>query len=633
MKILVPSRFKVLPKCGAVSVWVLLALVLFCGSGLADTTAGPISGSVVATTAGDGRAGTVDGPVSSASFLEPTGVAVAPDGSLYIADASAQNVRRIQRGVVSTIAGHGSNGATLLHRVGGYLDGPAAVALFNRPVAIAVAKDGAVFVADELNHSIRKIFRGRVTTFAGSTVAGSKDGAGSVAQFALPKSMAFDDDGNLYVADYGNGIRKITPLGAVTTIRAFDGAEETDIAGISVRGAGPNLMLAYVTLADDAPTDHARNDHVYVMQGGSVEIISSRDEREPNRQDLPMGRAFGIAILDPNSVVVTDLLNNAVRYIRLTDRPFNMARLARSLGGGVREGATMNAGYRNGGSDEALFDAPMGLAISRTGTIIVADSGNRRIREIRGLNTRSVLASNLSNLQLRTKSYKVVMVGDSYLWAEVVWPESIPGRIETGLNARRSGLDLGEPVDLQAASIDGVPFEAAIDFVDTNFGDGEADLVIFFVDPFSLWNSSKDALRSKAVGAAGGYQIVYPAELKKLAAKLRKNGTALDVVVMPCCGWTAPAEEARARELSFSTTAYDFEANYQSAVDFGNVMKSAGEHTFNLLAPMVSEESRANRVTLFNSNDHHLTIRGAIWVGDEILNDLIRWAPWASPKR
>ena len=113
--------------------------------------------------------------------------------------------------VVSTVAGS---------TIKGFKDGIGAAASFNAPTGIAVDASGTLFVADEFNQAIRKITPdGKVTTIAGTGVSGSADGKGDVASFFNPGSVAVDNTGNLYIGDYGNNIvRKIDPANNVTTL-------------------------------------------------------------------------------------------------------------------------------------------------------------------------------------------------------------------------------------------------------------------------------------------------------------------------------------------------------------------------------------------------------------------------------
>ena len=164
----------------------------------------------VSTVAGGAR-GFSDGVGPAAAFSTPSGLALAPDGTLYVADTGNHAIRRITPdGSVSTLAGDGTPG---------YADGPAHQARFNGPIGIAVAPDGRILVADTYNDRIRVIDAdGIVTTLAGSGQPGADDGVAGGASFDTPTGLAFDARGILYVADTGNGIVRVVDMdGRVTT--------------------------------------------------------------------------------------------------------------------------------------------------------------------------------------------------------------------------------------------------------------------------------------------------------------------------------------------------------------------------------------------------------------------------------
>src|SRR5438105_354780 len=99
-------------------------------------------------------------------------------------------------------------------------DGLGDAARFYGPEGLALDSTGNIYVADSYNNAIRKITpNGAVTTVAGSAGQdGSNDGIGSEARFEVPRGVAVDSVGNIYVADtYNHTIRKITPAGVVTT--------------------------------------------------------------------------------------------------------------------------------------------------------------------------------------------------------------------------------------------------------------------------------------------------------------------------------------------------------------------------------------------------------------------------------
>ena len=165
----------------------------------------------VVTVAGTDVPGYRDGRRSSAMFGYPTGIAVDRYGALYVADRRTHTVRKITPdGRVFTIAGNG---------LPGFSDGRGRLSHLREPISVAVAEDGTVYIADSGNNAIRKVSTdGEVSTLAGGK-PGYRDGRGTEAQFNWPTGIAVGPDGNIYVCDSGNNkIRRITPDGVVSTI-------------------------------------------------------------------------------------------------------------------------------------------------------------------------------------------------------------------------------------------------------------------------------------------------------------------------------------------------------------------------------------------------------------------------------
>jgi len=202
---------------------------------------------IVKTLAGTGLSGSLNGPVASATFSNPNGIAVDLSGNVYVTETNNLKIRKISKdGVVSTFAGSGNYGST---------DGIGTAASFCGPIGVAVDTMGTVYVADYNGNKIRKITSaGMVTTLAGSGNYGSADGIGTSASFYGPHSIAVDVSGTLYVTEFdGNKIRKITPDGVVTTLAgngtsgSIDGiganATFYSPAGITVDSIG-NLYVA-----------------------------------------------------------------------------------------------------------------------------------------------------------------------------------------------------------------------------------------------------------------------------------------------------------------------------------------------------------------------------------------------------
>ena len=163
---------------------------------------------VVTTIAGlAGNIGSVDGTGSAARFFYPADVAIDGSGIISVLDRSNHTIRRIASGgVVTTFAGVAGSA--------GGMDGTGSAARFAEPNGLTVDAGGALYVADTNNHTLRKVSLNAVVTTIGGWAgsSGSLDGTASNARFNLPHGVAVDADGNIYVADYVNHtIRKGVP--------------------------------------------------------------------------------------------------------------------------------------------------------------------------------------------------------------------------------------------------------------------------------------------------------------------------------------------------------------------------------------------------------------------------------------
>lgn len=138
-----------------------------------------------------------DGWAGQALFNQPFALAWDQQGNIYISDRLNHAIRKLTpSGYVSTLAGNG---------VAGYADGTGTQAAFREPDGIAVDQFGTLYVADAGNNCIRKITpEGVVSTFAGNGVAGFGNGTGTNARFNYPNGIAIDKSGTIYVSDCCN---------------------------------------------------------------------------------------------------------------------------------------------------------------------------------------------------------------------------------------------------------------------------------------------------------------------------------------------------------------------------------------------------------------------------------------------
>ena len=343
---------------------------------------GDIEERYVFTFAGTGKLGAGgDGSAATeAQFFSPRRLALDGSGNLYVADTLNNRIRRIDaEGVITTLAGTGERG------FGG--DGGAATeAQFSWPTGLALDGSGNLYVADTLNHRIRRIdAEGVITTLAGTGERGfgGDGGAATEAQFSWPIGLALDGLANLYVADRSNHrIRRIDAEGVVTTLagtgeRGFggDGGAATEAqfswpTGLALDGSG-NLYVA------DSGNHRIRR----IDAEGVITTLAGTGERGFGGDGGAATEAQfrwpdGLALDGSSNLYVVDRSNNRIRRI---DAEGVVTTLAGSgpttyLGGYSGDG---------GAATEAQFAWPIGLALDGSGNLYVADSGNHRIRVIR----------------------------------------------------------------------------------------------------------------------------------------------------------------------------------------------------------------------------------------------------------
>jgi uncharacterized protein affecting Mg2+/Co2+ transport len=375
-------------KCSAICFAILFQAPLF-----AQTV-------TVSTLAGSGNPGSANGTGTAANFYFPTAVASDASGNVYVADHFAHKIRKItSAGIVSTLAGSITPGN---------IDGLGTSAKFNYPSGVAVDALGNVYVADNNNHTIRKITpAGLVSTFAGSGTAGSVDGIGTAASFYYPTKLALDNLGNVYVADLRNHkIRKITPAGVVSTLAGSGTIGDTDATGA---GASFNYPTG-VALDTDG--------NVYVSDGSNHKIrkITSSGEVSTFAGSGTIGASDGIgtaaSFYGPNGIAI-DASGNL--YVADRDnykiRKITPAGLVSTLAG------TGLSGSDDGIDVVASFNNPLGVGTDASGNVYVADFGNHKIRKI-STSTVTKLTDNQTASDIRVEIFPNPCNGSTSIYAE-----------------------------------------------------------------------------------------------------------------------------------------------------------------------------------------------------------------------
>lgn len=305
----------------------LLAAAVLTTAAMDARAAEPHIISSVAGTGTDGFAGD-GGPAVSAHLDSPAGVAVAADGTLYIADQVNHRVRRIdaQTGVITTVAGDGTGGF-------GGDGGPATAAQLNWPADVALAADGSLYIADFLNQRVRRVDAqsGVISTVAGTGNPGFGGDGGPAVDAMLygPDGLAFAPDGSLYIADVANNrVRKVdATTGVITTAAGGLDSGGPGIGGFS--GDGDPAVRAEL---------HQPRDVAFAADG-SFYIADSWNDR--------------VRKVDPAGIITTVAGSN-----------------------------TRGFAGDGGPAVDAQLQRPSGVAVGRDGNLYIADSYNHRIRKL-----------------------------------------------------------------------------------------------------------------------------------------------------------------------------------------------------------------------------------------------------------
>ena len=398
----------------------------------------------VSTLAGTaGMAGASDGSGAAARFSVPFGIAIGPDGDLYVADGTYGTIRRVTTaGVVTTYAGSGS---------AGYADGPAASAQF-RAHGIAVAPNGDVYLADTGNSRIRRIARsgtsaGMVTTFAGngSSTTPGPDGVGIAAGVPYPQGLLLRGT-TLYVSDLGGTIRTIDlTTAAVTTFTGSpalghgyaDGAPgqarfDNGSSGIAAAANGGLIVSDEFALRR---VDAAGN--VVTIAAAAAAALNPDTAGVGVLTQLPLqtnGFATGSVVVDPaGRLFVTETTSKLVRAIdtggdvstvaglatadAVVDGVGDTAQFSQNSALALAPGGNLYVGDQYtvrriladgttttiGGSPTAYggidgptgtsrFFTPSGLAVLPNGDVLVGDAGNNAVRRIDGAGNATTFA-------------------------------------------------------------------------------------------------------------------------------------------------------------------------------------------------------------------------------------------------
>ena len=303
------------------------------------------------------------GPATSATLTALSGLAADQNGSLYIADTWADRIRKIDSdGTITAVVGTGEEG-----RSGD--GGPAIEARLRRPDGVALDGTGNIYIADTENHLVRRVdATGTITTFAGTGDAGyaGDGGPATDAQLHEPSAVAIDPEGNVFITEVRNRtVRKVDPAGIITTVAGTGPRGRGQVTGIGteVRMTRPRALVAGrfgdVYIADEWAHRILRLDAegmVTVVVGlGQREFFSPRDVAVDAN-----GNAY-VVFASTHSVVKVDASGSVTPFA-----------------------GTGRFGFSGDGGPaaEARLAFPAGVATDDRGNVYIADTSNHRIRMV-----------------------------------------------------------------------------------------------------------------------------------------------------------------------------------------------------------------------------------------------------------
>jgi DNA-binding beta-propeller fold protein YncE len=323
------------------------------------------------------------GLATSACIKEPMAMAIGRTGMIYIADQLNHRIRRIDtKGIITTVAGNGKAGFSG--------DGGAATdARLNRPSGVALDAQGNLYISDHLNHRIRKVdMTGIITTVAGIGESGYSGDGGEAKKAKIygPTGLAVDQTGKLYFSDtFNNRVRRIDTAGIMTTV-AGTGAEA--MAGDGGPAAGAQLYgpsgLAFDKLGRLYIADRWNNKVRMIDERGIIFTLAGNGLVGCSGDG---GLADNARLREPSGVVVVP------GGVYIADSMNHRIRRVTKEGFITTIAGDGTAGFEGdlGPAGAAKLNWPCGLASDRQGNVYVADNGNDRIRKLSAMSLEAIL--------------------------------------------------------------------------------------------------------------------------------------------------------------------------------------------------------------------------------------------------
>lgn len=320
---------------------------------------------------------TINTIAGDSTWRFPLDVVADAAGNIYTSDNTRAVIYRTDRfGATTIVAGDGTRGSAG--------DGQLATqAQLAQPIGLALGADGSLYIADSTANRIRRVApNGRISTVAGTGRGGfaGDGGPATDALISFPQDLAIDAAGNLYFTDvYNNRIRRIAPNGIIATIA---GNGSSSLAGDGgpplLAGMNPGWLTVAadgsIYFSDDGDTTPAGNKRIRRIRNNVVSTVAGNGRGYGGDGGLASGAGFdstdGVAVDGAGNIYVAEYWGDRVRRIAPDGVIMTYA--------GGRRGADGDGGP----AARAGVHAPAGLALDAAGNLLLVDSYNARIRRV-----------------------------------------------------------------------------------------------------------------------------------------------------------------------------------------------------------------------------------------------------------
>lgn len=339
----------------------------------------PVNAGDVATVAGNGQDGySGDGEVATAAAVsQPFGIAVGPDGALYVCEVGSHVIRRIdsETGIITTVVGTGEKGYS-------GNAGDARKATLNEPYEVRFAGNGDLYFVEMQNHVVRRVDgkTGIITLVAGCGEQGFSGDGGPAMQARLfrPHSIALDNDGQLYVCDIGNHrIRRVDLNTGMISTFSGTGAKQPTPDGAAIGGTPLNGPRALDFDGDHSLILALREGNAIYRMDLQARTLHHLAGTGKNGYSGDGGPAKQAALSGPKGVALA-----ANGDIYFADTESHTVRVVRADTGNVE--TVIGNGKKGDGPDGApkncKMDRPHGVFVDQAGRVYVGDSNNHRVR-------------------------------------------------------------------------------------------------------------------------------------------------------------------------------------------------------------------------------------------------------------